>query len=89
MVRVASGDYFGGWRAGLRQELAVTGGGRGDAPATRPLIEACMRETEAVARAAGISLRQDVVERIWDFIHALGPAGTSSLQPRARGEIAF
>ncbi|MCW8908642.1 MAG: 2-dehydropantoate 2-reductase [Sedimenticola sp.] len=49
-------------------------------PATRPLIEACLRETEAVARAAGIALPQDIVERTWAFIHSLEPAGTSSLQ---------
>ena len=51
-----------------------------DEPATRPLIEACMRETEAVARAAGIPLPQDIVQRTWDFIHSLEATGTSSLQ---------
>lgn len=49
-------------------------------PATRPLIETCMRETEAVARAAGIQLPQDIVERTWAFIHSLESTGTSSLQ---------
>jgi len=49
-------------------------------PATRPLIEACMAETEAVARAAGIALPADILDRTWEFIRSLEPTGTSSLQ---------
>ncbi|TVO71901.1 2-dehydropantoate 2-reductase [Sedimenticola selenatireducens] len=49
-------------------------------PATRSVIQACMLETEAVARAAGISLPADIIGRTWAFINGLEPAGTSSLQ---------
>jgi 2-dehydropantoate 2-reductase len=49
-------------------------------PATRPVIQACMLETEAVARAAGITLPIDIIERTWDFMCGLEPTGTSSLQ---------
>jgi 2-dehydropantoate 2-reductase len=49
-------------------------------PATRAVIHACMLETETVARAANIALPADIIERTWDFITALEPTGTSSLQ---------
>lgn len=49
-------------------------------PATRLVIQACMLETAAVARAAGITLSTDIIDRTWDFIQGLEPTGTSSLQ---------
>ncbi|WP_428605351.1 2-dehydropantoate 2-reductase [Sedimenticola sp.] len=49
-------------------------------PATRAIIDACMRETVAVARAAGIAFPEDIIERTWDFTQHLEPSGTSSLQ---------
>ncbi len=49
-------------------------------PATRAIIDQCMHETQAVARAAGIDLPDDTIARTWAFIEALEPGGTSSLQ---------
>ncbi|MCW8945065.1 MAG: 2-dehydropantoate 2-reductase [Sedimenticola sp.] len=49
-------------------------------PATQAVIQACMLETETVAKAAGIGLPDDIVERTWVFIRGLEATGTSSLQ---------
>lgn len=49
-------------------------------PGTRAIIEACLRETVAVAGAAGIDFPRDILARTWAFIEALEPGGTSSLQ---------
>jgi len=49
-------------------------------PRTRMIIDACLKETECVARAKGIELPLDIIQRTWDFINALEPKGTTSLQ---------
>ncbi len=49
-------------------------------PDTRPIIDACLRETENVARAKGIDLPRDINQQTWDFIDSLEPTGTTSLQ---------
>jgi 2-dehydropantoate 2-reductase len=49
-------------------------------PGTRAIIDACMRETVAVAQAVGIDFPADIIARTWDFTDALEPSGTSSLQ---------
>jgi 2-dehydropantoate 2-reductase len=49
-------------------------------PGTRRLIDDAMEEIEAVARALGMRLADDVVQRAWAFLDALPPAGTASLQ---------
>lgn len=49
-------------------------------PDTRRLIDACLQEGQAVARARGIDLPADIIQRTWQFIDSLEPAGTSSLQ---------
>ncbi len=49
-------------------------------PATRAIIDACMRETVALAKAAGIDLPSDIIAGAWAFIETLEPSGTSSLQ---------
>ncbi|MCW8975039.1 MAG: 2-dehydropantoate 2-reductase [Sedimenticola sp.] len=51
-----------------------------DESSTHTVINACMHETEAVARAVGIPLPEDIIARTWAFIQALEPTGTSSLQ---------
>lgn len=50
------------------------------APETRSLLEAAMREAEAVARARGVNLPQDIVARTMAFVDALPEAGTASMQ---------
>ncbi len=47
---------------------------------TRPLIDACLRESESVARAKGIILPTDINQQTWSFIDSLEPTGTTSLQ---------
>lgn len=49
-------------------------------PGTRAIIDACMQETVALARAAGIDFPADIIARTWEFTDALEPSGTSSLQ---------
>ncbi len=49
-------------------------------PKTRTIIDDCMQETESVARAKGVDLPSDIVQRTWDFIDGLEPTGTTSLQ---------
>jgi 2-dehydropantoate 2-reductase len=47
---------------------------------TRALLVAAMRETMAVAKARGVELAPDVLERTLAFVDALPPATTSSMQ---------
>lgn len=49
-------------------------------PETRALMLAGMREVEAVARANGVRLAADAVERAVELLDAVTPEGTSSLQ---------
>jgi 2-dehydropantoate 2-reductase len=47
---------------------------------SRSLLEQAMREVEAVARAKGISLDADVVDKTMTFVANLSPDATSSMQ---------
>lgn len=49
-------------------------------PETRELVERAMREIEALARARGVALPGDVVEKAMVFIDTLPAEGTASLQ---------
>jgi 2-dehydropantoate 2-reductase len=49
-------------------------------PATRRLLAAGMAEIAAVARARGVRLPPDIVERTMAFVDTLPPTGTASLQ---------
>jgi 2-dehydropantoate 2-reductase len=49
-------------------------------PGTRALMERGMREIEAVARASGVTLPADTVERTLATLAAVTPSGTSSMQ---------
>jgi 2-dehydropantoate 2-reductase len=49
-------------------------------PETRRMLEGCMREIHAVARARQVALPDGVVERSIAFLDSLAPSGTTSLQ---------
>ena len=49
-------------------------------PETRRMLETCMREILAVARARGISMRDEVISKTLAFVDSLDPDGTTSLQ---------
>ena len=49
-------------------------------PATRARIRGSMEEILALARARGVAMPDDSVERAMDFVDSLAPEGTSSLQ---------
>jgi 2-dehydropantoate 2-reductase len=49
-------------------------------PETRALVQRAMREVEAVARARGVALASDAVERALALLDRAVPSGTSSLQ---------
>jgi 2-dehydropantoate 2-reductase len=49
-------------------------------PETRALLEAAMREVLAVARARGVPLRDDVIERTLAYVDALPEEATGSMQ---------
>jgi 2-dehydropantoate 2-reductase len=49
-------------------------------PETRDLLAAAMREVEAVARARGVALAPDVVERTLAFVDGLPEGATASMQ---------
>lgn len=49
-------------------------------PETRAMLVEAMREVAAVARAGGVRLEDDVVDRMVGLLDALPPGGTSSLQ---------
>jgi 2-dehydropantoate 2-reductase len=67
---------FGGVTALAR---ATAGGVRAD-PATRALLVLAMREVEAVGRACGVKLAEDVVARSMALVDGFEPGVTSSLQ---------
>jgi 2-dehydropantoate 2-reductase len=66
---------FGGVGAVTRAPIGVL-----TTPPTRALLATGMREIEAIARARGVALPQDVVERTLAMLDGVNPAGTSSLQ---------
>jgi 2-dehydropantoate 2-reductase len=49
-------------------------------PETRRMLEGCMREILAVARARGISMADAIVDQTLAFVDSLAPDGTTSLQ---------
>ncbi len=49
-------------------------------PETRTLLRDAMREVEAVGRAAGVALSEDVVERMMALVESFEPSATSSMQ---------
>lgn len=49
-------------------------------PATRALLEQALREGEAVARARGVSVADDLVARSMAYLDALAPEAKTSLQ---------
>lgn len=67
---------FGGVGAVSR----MPAGGLRRVPETRALLEAAMREVEALARARGERLREDVVARTLGFVDGLPADATSSMQ---------
>lgn len=67
---------LGGLGAVARVPIGVLRG----TPETRALLEQAMREIAAVARARGIALREDVVERAMERVDRLSPDGIASLQ---------
>jgi 2-dehydropantoate 2-reductase len=66
---------FGGVGAVTRAPIGVL-----RTPPTRALMATGMREIESVARARGVPLPQDIVERTLAILDDVNPAGTSSLQ---------
>jgi len=69
-------DPFGG--VGAFSRLPI-GGIRADA-AIRALLEGAMREVAAVARARGVALASDVVERSLAFVDGMPEGATASMQ---------
>jgi 2-dehydropantoate 2-reductase len=57
----------------------AAGGLRAD-PGARAMLEAAMREVEAVARARGARVREDIVARTMGFVDALPADATASMQ---------
>jgi 2-dehydropantoate 2-reductase len=49
-------------------------------PAARSQLEAALREGEAIARACGIAVAEDLVARSLAYLDALSPGATTSLQ---------
>lgn len=66
---------FGGLGAVARAPIGVL-----LTPPTRALLESGMREIEAIARARGVALPDDVIARTFALLDAANPSGTSSLQ---------
>lgn len=66
---------FGGLGAVTRAPIGVL-----LTPPTRELLERGMREIEAIARARGVALREDVIARTFALLEAANPSGTSSMQ---------
>ena len=67
---------FGGLGAVTRAPIGVLV----TQPGTRELLTRGMREIEAIARARGVPLPQDAVERTLAILDSVTPSGTSSLQ---------
>jgi 2-dehydropantoate 2-reductase len=66
---------FGGLGAVTRAPIGVL-----LTPPTRELLVQGMREIEAIGRARGVALPDDIVERTLKILDAVTPSGTSSLQ---------
>lgn len=66
---------FGGLGAVTRAPIGVL-----LTPPTRDLLATGMREIEAIARARGVVLPEDCVERTLAVLDGVNPSGTSSLQ---------
>jgi 2-dehydropantoate 2-reductase len=49
-------------------------------PETRGMLEACMREILAVARARRVPMKESIVADTLAFVDSLAPDGTTSLQ---------
>lgn len=49
-------------------------------PEARRMLQRCMHEINAVARAHQISLSDDVIEKTMAFVDSLAPSGTTSMQ---------
>ena len=49
-------------------------------PDTRRMLDRCMREIDAVARARQIALKEGIVEKTLAFVDSLDPNGSTSLQ---------
>lgn len=67
---------FGGVGAVTRAPIGVIR----SLPETRRLLEQCVREIFAVARARHIALSEGIVEKTMTFLDSLAPSGTTSLQ---------
>lgn len=66
--------------SGVGAVSRVPAGAMRTVPETRDLLEAAMREVEAVARARDVALPADVVARTLAFVDALPAAATASMQ---------
>jgi 2-dehydropantoate 2-reductase len=49
-------------------------------PETRALLDACLREVQAVGRAVGVSLGEDAITRTMQRYDMLPPESTASMQ---------
>jgi 2-dehydropantoate 2-reductase len=67
---------FGGVGAVTRAPIGVIR----SLPDTRRMLERCMREIYAVARAGEIALDEGITGETMEFVDSLDPAGTTSLQ---------
>ncbi len=66
--------------SGVGAMTGLEAGGLRAEPAARAMLEAAMREVEAVARARGVRVREDIVERTLAFVDALPEDATASMQ---------
>ena len=67
---------FGGVGAVTRAPIGVTRA----LPETRRMLEQCMEETLAVARARGVAMFDNIVAESMSVLDSVGPNGTASLQ---------
>jgi 2-dehydropantoate 2-reductase len=61
-------------------ETGLSAGGMRSDPGVRAMLEAAMREVEAVARARAVRIRPDIVERTMIWVDSLPADGTASMQ---------
>jgi len=66
--------------SGVGSVTRATAGEFRSVPETRSLLVAAMREAETVARACGVRLEDDVVDRMLALLDSLPASGTSSMQ---------
>jgi 2-dehydropantoate 2-reductase len=66
--------------SGVGAVARVAAGRLRGVPETRALLAAAMREVEAVARARGVALADDVVAKALDFVDRLPADATASMQ---------